>query len=129
MVRAPVRGSYRGHEVSVQPPVSQALIAPMVLRALEQSGAGEPADRAHVSVEAIEAAFRYRHEIAADGVEDRLMGVELEIDRGRRSARGPDPRAPHHLGHGGRLGRRRGVDADQLYALSLRVLVPEGASC
>jgi len=88
VVRAPVRGSYRGHEVWVQPPVSQALIAPMVLHALERSGASEPADRAHVSVEAMEAAFQHRHEIAAAGAEERLLSAQLEIDPERAQRRG-----------------------------------------
>jgi gamma-glutamyltranspeptidase / glutathione hydrolase len=88
VVRAPVRGSYRGHEVTVQPPVSQALLAPMALAALERSGASEPADRAHVAVEAIEAAFQHKHEIAADGVEETLLATELDVDRERAARRG-----------------------------------------
>src|SRR6185437_5443603 len=58
---------------AIERAVGGSLIAPMVLHALERSGASEPADRAHVSVEAMEAAFQHRHEIAAAGAEERLL--------------------------------------------------------
>jgi gamma-glutamyltranspeptidase/glutathione hydrolase len=88
VVRPPVRGSFRDHELWVQPPVSQALIAPMALAALERSGAAAAADRAHVLVEAIEAGFQHKHEVAADGVEERLLGMQLDIDLERAARRG-----------------------------------------
>jgi gamma-glutamyltranspeptidase / glutathione hydrolase len=80
VVRAPVSGRFRRLEVTVQPPVSQALIALRALQALERSGADTPGGRAHVAVEAIEAAFEQRHEIAADGAEERLLAEAIEID-------------------------------------------------
>jgi gamma-glutamyltranspeptidase / glutathione hydrolase len=60
--------------------VSQALIAVRALQALERSGADTPGGRAHVAVEAIGAAFEDRHDIAADGAEQRLLAQPIEID-------------------------------------------------
>jgi gamma-glutamyltranspeptidase / glutathione hydrolase len=80
VVRPPVRGSFRAWNVVVQPPVSQALIALRALQALERSGVDTPGGRAHVAVEAIEAAFEDRHAIAADGAEERLLAEPIEID-------------------------------------------------
>ena len=88
VVRSPVSGSYRGLELTVQPPSSQALLALIALAALDRSGAAEPADRAHVSVEAIEAAFEHKHDIAADGAENRLLGLRLELDAQGAARRG-----------------------------------------
>jgi gamma-glutamyltranspeptidase/glutathione hydrolase len=80
VVRAPVSGSFREFEVTVQPPVSQALIALRALQALERSGAETPGGRAHVAIEALGAAFEDRHEIAAEGAEERLLAQPIEID-------------------------------------------------
>jgi gamma-glutamyltranspeptidase/glutathione hydrolase len=80
VVRPPLSSPFRGFEVTVQPPVSQALIALRALQALERSGADTRAGRAHVAVEAIGAAFEDRHEIAADGAGERLVAEPLEID-------------------------------------------------
>jgi gamma-glutamyltranspeptidase/glutathione hydrolase len=52
----------------------------MALDALERSGAATPGDRAHVSVEAIEAAFVRKHELNADGAAERLLAEPLEVD-------------------------------------------------
>jgi gamma-glutamyltranspeptidase/glutathione hydrolase len=60
----------------------------MALRALERGGASEQPDRAHLAVEAIEAAFEHRHEIAAEGAEERLLDLELGVDPGRAARRG-----------------------------------------
>jgi gamma-glutamyltranspeptidase/glutathione hydrolase len=83
VVRAPVSGSYRQLEVTVQPPISQALLALIALAALERSGAAAPADRAHVSVEAVEAAFEHKHEIAAGEVEPGPLDIDLRHARRR----------------------------------------------
>jgi gamma-glutamyltranspeptidase/glutathione hydrolase len=88
VVRAPVSRSYRGFELTVQPPVSQALLALMALAAIERSGASERGERAHLAVEAIEAAFEYKHRVAAERAEERLLDVELELDRSRAARRG-----------------------------------------
>jgi gamma-glutamyltranspeptidase/glutathione hydrolase len=87
-VRAPLTASYRVLDVTVQPPVSQAVLALMALSALERSGAGEPAERAHVAVEAIEGAFAHKHEVAADGARERLLELELQPDVERAARRG-----------------------------------------
>jgi gamma-glutamyltranspeptidase / glutathione hydrolase len=88
VVRAPARGSFRGYEVNVQPPVSQALIAARALAALERSGVSSRAERAHVLVEAIEAAFQDKHEIIAEGAEERLLAEPLVVDTERAQRRG-----------------------------------------
>lgn len=96
VVRSPLRGTYRGLEIAVQPPVSQAVLALMVLQALERSGASAAADRAHVLVEAVEAAFAHKHELAAEGVGERLLNEPLEVDpRGAAQRRG-GPRGGLH---------------------------------
>jgi gamma-glutamyltranspeptidase/glutathione hydrolase len=78
VVRAPVSGSYRELQVTVQPPISQGLLILIALAALERSGATEPADRAHASVEAIEAAFEHKHEIAAGEVKPGPLDIDLQ---------------------------------------------------
>ena len=88
VVREPIGASHRGLELTLQPPVSQALLAAMALDALERSGVATPAERAHTAVEAIEAAFAYRNEVAAGGAERRLLEERLEIDRDRARRRG-----------------------------------------
>jgi gamma-glutamyltranspeptidase / glutathione hydrolase len=96
VVCPPVRGAYRDFEVTVQPPVSQALLALMALRALERSGAASAAERAHAAVEAIEAAFEHRHEIAAPDAAERLLGVTLEVDAGGAAGRRGGPTGGLH---------------------------------
>ena len=96
VVRKPVRGSYRDFSLAVQPPVSQALLAVMALQALERSGASTRAERAHVAVEALVAAFQYRHEIAGDGAEERLLGEPLEVDAGGTASRRAGPTGGLH---------------------------------
>jgi gamma-glutamyltranspeptidase / glutathione hydrolase len=96
VVRPPLRASFRGFEVAAQPPVSQASLALMALRALERSGVAGPADRAHVLVEAIEAAFERRHELAADGAAERLLDEPLDIDPARPAQRRGGPRGGLH---------------------------------
>jgi gamma-glutamyltranspeptidase / glutathione hydrolase len=96
VVRPPLRASFRGFEVAAQPPVSQASLALMALRALERSGVAGPADRAHVLVEAIEAAFERKHELAADGAAERLLDEPLDIDPARPAQRRGGPRGGLH---------------------------------
>lgn len=96
VVRSPLAGSYRGFEVAVQPPVSQAVLALMVLQALERSGVSSPADRAHVLVEAVEAAFAHKHELAAEGAGERVLSEPLVIDPSRPAQRLGGPRGGLH---------------------------------
>jgi gamma-glutamyltranspeptidase / glutathione hydrolase len=96
VVRLPLSGSFRGFEIAVQPPVSQAVLALMVLQALERSGASSAADRAHVLVEAVEAAFAHKHELAAEGTAERLLGEPLDVDPNRPAQRRGGPRGGLH---------------------------------
>jgi gamma-glutamyltranspeptidase/glutathione hydrolase len=95
VVRAPVTVSHRGARLWLQPPVSQALLAAIVLAELERRGPAGPAAAVHVAVEAVEAAFAHRDEIAAPGAEARLLSLALEIDDQRASRRG-GPKAYAH---------------------------------
>jgi gamma-glutamyltranspeptidase / glutathione hydrolase len=96
VVRRPLRGEYKGFDVAVQPPVSQAVLLLMALQALERSGAESPADRAHSGVEAIEAAFARKHELAADGAAERLLEQPLEVDPSAPAGRRGGPRGGLH---------------------------------
>jgi gamma-glutamyltranspeptidase/glutathione hydrolase len=91
VVRSPLHGSFRGFDVAAQPPVSQAALALMALAALELSGADSAADRTHVLVEAIEAAFERKHELNADGAAERLLGEPLDVDLARPAGRRGGP--------------------------------------
>ena len=96
VVRAPLTGSYRGFDIAAQPPVSQASLALMALNALERSGASSAAERAHVLVEAIEAAFERRHELNADGAAERLLAEPLDVDLDQPARRRGGPRGGLH---------------------------------
>ena len=96
VVRAPLEGSYRGFDVVVQPPVSQAALVLMALDALERSGTSSAAERAHVLVEAIEAAFQRKHELNADGAAERLLCEPLDVDPARPAQRRGGPRGGLH---------------------------------
>jgi gamma-glutamyltranspeptidase/glutathione hydrolase len=96
VVRSPLPGSYKGFDLAVQPPVSQAALLLMALDAVERSGASSPAERAHVSVEAIEAAFQRKHELAADGAAERLLEEPLEVDPSAPARRRGGPRGGLH---------------------------------
>lgn len=96
VVRAPIAGTYRGFGIAVQPPVSQASLALMALQALERSGASSAADRAHVLVEAIEAAFARKHELNADGAAERLLEEPIEVDPSQPAQRRGGPRGGLH---------------------------------
>ena len=102
VVREPLRGWYKGFDVAVQPPVSQAALLLLALGALEGSGASSPAERAHASVEAIEAAFQHRHELASEGESvwtGRLPGATAFGDEG--SVEHPDKRLFRTKPHSG----------------------------
>jgi gamma-glutamyltranspeptidase/glutathione hydrolase len=96
VVRAPLTGTYRDFEVAVQPPVSQAALLLMALQALERSGVTAPAERTHVAVESIEAAFEHKHELNADGAAERLLGEPLAVDLERHIERAKRPRGGLH---------------------------------
>lgn len=94
-VRAPVAGRYRDLDLALQPPASQALLALLALRALENHEAADPSQRAHLAVEAIEAAFAHRDEIALPDAPERFAGLALELDPERARHRGR-PRGASH---------------------------------
>jgi gamma-glutamyltranspeptidase/glutathione hydrolase len=96
VVRRPLSGSFRDFEVAVQPPVSQAALVLMALDALQRSGADSKADRAHVLVEAIEAAFQRKHDLNADGAAERLLTEPLDIDPAAPAQRRGGPRSGLH---------------------------------
>jgi gamma-glutamyltranspeptidase / glutathione hydrolase len=79
-VLAPLRRSYHGASIVVQPPVSQALIVLMALGALERAGECAPPDRRQLAIDAIEAAFEYRDCIAAEDAADRLLSLQLDAN-------------------------------------------------
>jgi gamma-glutamyltranspeptidase/glutathione hydrolase len=129
VVREPVSGSYRGLSLWLQPPVSQALLALMALQAIERRGAsGAPGERAHLAVEAIEAAFAHRHEVVADGAEERLPSLELELDGERARRRGGPSGGLHTTGVA--TADSDGVVVSMLVSVfddfGCGVLVPEG---
>jgi gamma-glutamyltranspeptidase/glutathione hydrolase len=68
----------------------------LALSALERSGASSPAERAHASVEAIEAAFQHKHELNAEGTAERLLDERIEIDPAAPAGRRGGPRGGLH---------------------------------
>jgi len=95
LVRPPVEGVHGSARLTLQPPPSQALLALMALRAVAARAPADRAQRAHLGVEAIEAAFAHRDEVAADGAEDRLLALDLALDPERAQRRG-GPRGYSH---------------------------------
>jgi gamma-glutamyltranspeptidase / glutathione hydrolase len=93
--RSPVLCRYRGAQLAFQPPVSQAILAPMALGELERRGVEEETERLHLAIEAVEAAFAYRDEIAVPDKEQRLLSTRLALDHARAGRRG-GPRAHAH---------------------------------
>jgi gamma-glutamyltranspeptidase/glutathione hydrolase len=75
----PVASRLFGSTVMLQPPPSQALLAAITLRALETAPPDEYA-RAVTSVESIDAAFRFRDEIARPGAAT-SFGTALDLTR------------------------------------------------
>jgi gamma-glutamyltranspeptidase/glutathione hydrolase len=93
-VRPPIEGRYRGATVRVQPPVSQAVLALMVLRGLDgRDGDGE--SRTHAAIELVEAAFAHRDRVAGPGSAAALLELSLDIDPDRAARRG-GPRGYNH---------------------------------
>jgi gamma-glutamyltranspeptidase/glutathione hydrolase len=82
-----------GMSVAVQPPVSQATLLLCALGALEDAGARERAERTHVLIEALEAAFAHRDEIADPTLAAQLPDRPLSIGE-----RHDDSRRPPNLG-------------------------------
>lgn len=80
VVRPPIATSLRGATVWGQPPVTQAVLGLMALRALDALDDEDEINRTHVAIEAIEAAFARRDEIALPDAEDRLLAQDLDID-------------------------------------------------
>jgi gamma-glutamyltranspeptidase/glutathione hydrolase len=92
--RGPLRGTYGDATLLVQPPVSQGLLALLVLKGLEgQERSG--VERTHAAIELVEAAFARRDAIAVPGAEDVLLAKPLEIDPERAGRRG-GPRGYSH---------------------------------
>jgi len=85
-VTAAIAGSWNGGRVHVQPPASQGVLLAMAARWFESN---EPVsiDRLdHLMVEATEAAFAYRDDVATQGA--RLLKVELSVDVDTAGRRG-----------------------------------------
>ncbi len=93
--RGPVVAEHRGARLWLQPPVSQALLAAMVLGELSRAEPARTDDSVHLAVEAVEAAFGYRDQISSPGAEERLLAISLDVDRDRARRRG-GPRAYAH---------------------------------
>jgi gamma-glutamyltranspeptidase/glutathione hydrolase len=77
-VREPVRGSFHGAIVWLQPPVSQALLGLLVLRGLEPLGGMPKPARVRAGVRLTRLAFQHRDEIALPDAAQRLLALELE---------------------------------------------------
>ena len=93
-VLAPVEGAYRGATIRVQPPVSQAVLALMVLRGLDGRD-GEAECRTHAAIELVEAAFAHRDRVADPGAAAALLELSLDVDPDRAARRG-GPRGYNH---------------------------------
>jgi gamma-glutamyltranspeptidase / glutathione hydrolase len=93
--RGAVAAEHRGARLWLQPPISQALLAAMVLGELGRVDPSGEVESIHVAVEAVEAAFAYRDEIAGPDAEARLLSIALDVDRERARRRG-GPRAYAH---------------------------------
>ena len=95
VVRSPVATAYRGANLWVQPPVSQALLTPIALAALERSDAAGRAARVHTLIEAMTAAFAYRDMLGEGCDVGRLLDAPIEIDP-QRALHRLGPRLPSH---------------------------------
>ncbi|HEY9498059.1 MAG TPA: gamma-glutamyltransferase [Terrimesophilobacter sp.] len=76
----------------VQPPATQGILLAMAARWLDAAGDTSGDNLDHLMVEATEAAFGYRDDVA---VRDDLLDIELQVDRERAGRRG-GPRAYLH---------------------------------
>lgn len=88
VVREPLQSTYRGAELLLQPPISQAILLAMALKYLEGYDEEDDDLHTHLAVEAIEAAFEYRDGIRAPGAEKRLLESRLNVDPERARRRG-----------------------------------------
>jgi gamma-glutamyltranspeptidase/glutathione hydrolase len=86
-VLAPVVRERLGARISVQPPVSQALLVLIALGALEASDARPGVDRTHHLIEAIAGAFAYRDSIGRDDGASELADAPVQIDPERAAQR------------------------------------------
>lgn len=93
-IGAPVETVLSGARLAVQPPVSQAILASLVLRTLESAKAENSAERTHATIELVEAAFAHRNDIASTDARH-LLCVELAYDKNRAARRG-GPRGYSH---------------------------------
>ncbi|MEA2270061.1 MAG: gamma-glutamyltranspeptidase / glutathione hydrolase [Solirubrobacteraceae bacterium] len=93
-VLEPIAGRYRDATLLVQPPVSQAVLAVLVLRGLD-GREGDRLARTHAAVELVEAAFAHRDRVVTPDATRDLAAVELDFDPGRAGRRG-GPRGYNH---------------------------------
>jgi gamma-glutamyltranspeptidase/glutathione hydrolase len=77
-VGEPARGSFRGATVWAQPPVSQALLALLILRGLEPLEGAPMPERVPAGVRLTRLAFEHRDKIALPDAAERLLALELE---------------------------------------------------
>jgi gamma-glutamyltranspeptidase / glutathione hydrolase len=91
----PLSIGFRGGTVFGQPPVTQAVLALMALQVLDGLDDGDPITRHHVAIEALNAAFAHRDEIADPAAAAGLLDIELAVDRAWAAARG-GPTAQAH---------------------------------
>ena len=90
----PVQTNIVDTRLFVQPPVSQAILVPMVLHGLE-AARSDAASRTHAAIELVEAAFALRNEISDANQIPRLLAAKLEFNPERASRRG-GPRGYSH---------------------------------
>ena len=95
LVREPVTATRLGATMLVQPPPSQAALALVAMRALDELSPQDPVDRVHTAVEAIEAAFAHRDQLAADPTAEDVLAASPAIDMARAQRRG-GPASPSH---------------------------------
>jgi gamma-glutamyltranspeptidase/glutathione hydrolase len=93
IIAKPVIATFAGAQLALQPPVSQAVLAAMVLRHLDAAPTTD-LDRTHAAIEFVEAAFGHRNEIASTDV-DALMALTFDYDP-RRALRRGGPRGYSH---------------------------------
>lgn len=125
VIAEPVRTTWNGLAVSVQPPMTQGVLLAMALAALERLGA-LPADLLdHAAIELTNAAFAYRARV---GEGEALLAEPLAIDFSRASGQ-RGPRAYLHTA-GVATADRFGTTVSSLVSVfddfGSGVLVPEG---
>jgi gamma-glutamyltranspeptidase/glutathione hydrolase len=95
VVTDPLAIGFRGATVYGQPPVAQAVLGLMTLRVLDGLEDIDPVTRHHVAIEALNAAFTHRDEIADPDAGAALLDVDLAVDRERARASGGPTRQAH----------------------------------